>query len=79
MPTGKGITFTTRTGPYMRSRMLGFVRPYGKATGARISAEQYAGGINEIRDQVESANAVWDVVDLPQADSLRACATVARL
>jgi putative spermidine/putrescine transport system substrate-binding protein len=33
----------------------------------------YNGGISEIRDQVESANVIWDVIDLTQADSLRAC------
>ncbi len=68
-----GITFTSWTGPYMRSQMLGFVRPYEDATGIRVDVEHYSGGINEIRDQVESANVVWDVVDLTQADSLRAC------
>jgi putative spermidine/putrescine transport system substrate-binding protein len=67
------ITFTSWTGPYMRSQMLGFVRPYEAQTGARVHVEHYAGGINEIRDQVESANVIWDVVDLTQADSLRAC------
>lgn len=67
------LTFTSWTGPYMRSQMLGFVRPYEAATGARVNVEHYAGGIDEIRDQVESANVVWDVVDLTQADSLRAC------
>lgn len=67
------ITFTSWTGPYMRSQMLGFVRPYEEATGSRVNVAHYAGGISEIRDQVESANVVWDVVDLTQADSLRAC------
>ena len=67
------ITFTSWTGPYMRSQMLGFVRPYEEATGTRVNVEHYAGGISEIRDQVESANVIWDVVDLTQADSLRAC------
>ena len=70
---GDGITFTSWTGPYMRSQMLGFVRPYEEANGVRVHVEHYAGGIDEIRDQVESANVVWDVVDLTQADSLRAC------
>jgi putative spermidine/putrescine transport system substrate-binding protein len=69
----QSIVFTSWTGPYMRSQMLGFVRPYEEATGARVYVDHYAGGINEIRDQVESANVVWDVVDLTQADSLRAC------
>jgi len=67
------ITFTSWTGPYMRSQMLGFVRPYEDSTGARVHVAHYNGGISEIRDQVESANVVWDVVDLTQADSLRAC------
>ncbi|MEM7222648.1 MAG: extracellular solute-binding protein [Pseudomonadota bacterium] len=67
------ITFTSWTGPYMRSQMLGFVRPYEELTGSRVNVEHYDGGIEEIRDQVESANVVWDVVDLTQADSLQAC------
>lgn len=67
------ITFTSWVGPYMRSQMLGFVRPYEAEKGTRVRVESYAGGIDEIRDQVESANVTWDVVDLTQADSLRAC------
>ena len=74
MPMAKPeITFTSWTGPYMRSQMLGFVRPYEKESGSQVTVEHYNGGIDEIRDQVESANVVWDVVDLTQADSLRAC------
>jgi putative spermidine/putrescine transport system substrate-binding protein len=57
----------------MRSQMLGFVRPYEAEKGVRVHVASYNGGIAEIRDQVESANVLWDVVDLTQADSLRAC------
>ena len=67
------ITFTSWTGPYMRSQMLGFVRPYETAHSVQVNVAHYNGGIAEIRDQVESANVVWHVVDLTQADSLRAC------
>ena len=67
------ITFTSWTGPYMRSQMLGFVRPYEDENDTRVHVAHYNGGIDEIRDQVESANVIWDVVDLTQADSLRAC------
>ena len=72
-PPMSEITFTSWTGPYMRSQMLGFVRPYEEQNATRVNVEHYNGGISEIRDQVESANVVWDVVDLTQADSLRAC------
>ncbi len=67
------ITFTSWVGPYMRSQMLGFVRPYEAENDVRVNVVNYNGGINEIRDQVESANVTWDVIDLTQADSLRAC------
>ncbi|MDP5216648.1 extracellular solute-binding protein [Ruegeria sp. 2205SS24-7] len=67
------ITFTSWTGPYMRSQMLGFVRPYEAESKSKVNVAHYNGGISEIRDQVESANVIWDVVDLTQADSLRAC------
>ena len=67
------ITFTSWPGPYMRSQMLGFVRPYEEESNVRVHVASYNGGIDEIRDQVESANVLWDVVDLTQADSLRAC------
>ncbi|MCP5073422.1 MAG: extracellular solute-binding protein [Rhodobacteraceae bacterium] len=72
-PQKPEITFTSWTGPYMRSQMLGFVRPFEEQNGSRVNVAHYNGGISEIRDQVESANVVWDVVDLTQADSLRAC------
>ena len=55
----------------MRSQMLGFVNPYEQQTGKSVNVDHYAGGLTEIRDQVESANIKWDVVDLTQADSLR--------
>lgn len=67
------LTYTTWTGPYMRSQMLGFVNPYQQETGKVVNVEHYSGGLDEIRDQVESANVEWDVVDLTQADSLRGC------
>jgi len=72
-PRKNEITFTSWPGPYMRSQMLGFVRPYEEKNDVRVHVASYNGGIDEIRDQVESANVLWDVVDLTQADSLRAC------
>ena len=67
------LTFVTWTGSYMRSQILGFVRPFEQLTGKSVTVEHYAGGIDEIRDQVESANVIWDVVDMTEADVLRAC------
>ena len=68
------ITFTSWTGPYMRSQMLGFVRPYEEETGSagqRRAVTPAASTKFAIRSNRPTS--LWDVVDLTQADSLRAC------
>ena len=60
-------------GAYVKSQMLGFIRPYEEATGVRVNVIQYSGGIDEIRAQVRAWNVHWDVVDLELFDALRAC------
>ncbi len=67
------VTFVSWTGSYMRAQILGFVNPYEQQTGKNVMVEHYAGGIEEIRNQVESSNVVWDVVDMIESDMLRAC------
>ncbi|MDM8553953.1 extracellular solute-binding protein [Desulfococcaceae bacterium HSG7] len=52
--------------------MLAFVNPFCDQTGKYVEVEHYAGGLDEIRKQVISANAKWDVVDFVLADFLRA-------
>ncbi len=60
-------------GAYVRSQILGFIRPYEEATGTRVNVIQYSGGIDEIRRQVRAWNVSWDVVDLELFDAIRAC------
>lgn len=60
-------------GAYVKSQILGFIRPYEEATGVRVNVIQYSGGIEEIRAQVRAWNVSWDVVDLELFDALRAC------
>jgi putative spermidine/putrescine transport system substrate-binding protein len=67
------LTFTSWGGPYMRSQMLAFVRPFERETGNEVEVEFYNGGLEEVRLQVRSANVKWDVVDLLEEDLLRAC------
>jgi putative spermidine/putrescine transport system substrate-binding protein len=67
------LTFTSWSGPYMRSQMLAFVRPFEQETGHRVEVEFYNGGLEEVRLQVRSANVKWDVVDFLEEDLIRAC------
>ncbi|WP_157960452.1 ABC transporter substrate-binding protein [Marinimicrobium alkaliphilum] len=60
-------------GAYVRSQILGFIRPYEDQTGVRVNVIQYSGGIDEIRRQVRAWNVQWDVVDLELFDAIRAC------
>ncbi len=60
-------------GAYVRSQILGFIRPYEEETGVRVNVLQYSGGIEEIRQQVRAWNVRWDVVDLEMFDAVRAC------
>lgn len=60
-------------GAYVKSQILGFIRPYEEATDVRVNVLQYSGGIEEIRRQVRAHNVRWDVVDLELFDAIRAC------
>ena len=51
-------------GDYTRSQMLAHVRPWEAQTGKMVDMVTYGGGVNEIREQVNSANVRWDVVDM---------------
>ncbi len=60
-------------GSYVKSQILGFIRPYEEDTGVEVSVLRYSGGIDEIRRQVRSWNVRWDVVDLELFDAIKAC------
>lgn len=71
--TGADLTVVSWGGTYLRSQMLGFIRPYQEETGKQINVVSYQGGLAEIREQVRSYNVKWDVVDLELADVIRGC------
>lgn len=60
-------------GAYVKSQILGYIRPFEKDSGHRVNVLQYTGGIDEIRSQVRSWNVSWEVVDLELYDAIRAC------
>ena len=67
------LTVVSWGGAFTKSQMLAFVRPYRKTTGRWVNVEDYDGGLDEIRDQVESLNVKWDVVSLELHDAIRGC------
>lgn len=69
----KDLTVVSWGGSYTRSQMLAYINPYRELRGEWVSMETYNGGLDEIRQQVETANVVWDVVDFEQSDLIRGC------
>jgi putative spermidine/putrescine transport system substrate-binding protein len=67
------LTVVSWGGALTKSHMLAFVRPYRKTTGRWVNVEDYDGGLDEIRDQVESLNVKWDVVSLGLPNAIRGC------
>jgi putative spermidine/putrescine transport system substrate-binding protein len=69
----KPLTIVSWGGSYTRSQMLAYVHPYRARVGEWVAMETYGGGLDELREQVETANVTWDVVDFEQSDLVRAC------
>ena len=69
----KELTIVSWGGAYTRSQMLAYVKPYRLLSGEWVSMETYNGGLAEIREQVETENVVWDVVDFELSDLIRGC------
>ena len=69
----KDLTIVSWGGSYTRSQMLAYVKPYRRRIGEWVSMETYNGGLDEIREQVETENVVWDVVDFELSDLIRGC------
>ena len=69
----KELTVVSWGGSYTRSQMLAYVVPYRREIGEWVAMETYNGGLDEIREQIASANVVWDVVDFELSDLIQGC------
>lgn len=68
------LTMVSFGGAFTRSQMLAYVLPYREEMGRWVDVVDYAGGLDEIRRQVRSANPRWDVVSLELPDVIAGCA-----
>lgn len=69
----RDLTVVSFGGAYGGAQKKHMIDPYEEATGTRVLFDDYAGGIAEIRAQVETGNIHWDVVDVEMIDLERAC------
>ncbi len=60
-------------GSYTRSQEEALYKPFAEATGLQIVRQDYRGGLQQIRAQVEGGDVYWDVVDIEPADVDEGC------
>lgn len=68
------LTIVSWGGAYERSQSEAYFKPFTAASGIDIAVEQYNGGIEELRQQVESGQHHWDLLDMNISDNMQACA-----
>ena len=71
--SSRSITAVSWGGSYGRAVNEGVNIPFTEETGINIKAEDYNGGLAQIRAQVEIGEIHWDVVDLEMAEAVRGC------
>ena len=60
-------------GDLARAHMQALVIPWETKTGKSVDMVYYGGGLDDIRDQVDTTNVRWDVVDMEYSDLIQAC------
>ncbi len=69
----ESLTVVSWGGAYTRSQVEAYHKPFTAETGIEIRSVDYNGGLEEVRRQVDSAEVVWDVVDVELSDAIRGC------
>ena len=68
------ITFVSWGGAYTASQQKAYVDTYVSLNpDAKITVENYNGGLGEIKAQVEAGNVTWDVVDVLPDQAITGC------
>ena len=67
------LTVVNWGGDLARAHMQAWIVPWEKSQGKRATLVYYSGGLDEIRDQVNTTNVTWDVVDMEYSDLIQAC------
>ena len=69
----ENLTVVSWGDAYQQAQTVAFFHPFVDQTEIDLDGTIYGGGLSEIRNQVESGDVLWDVVDLDLADAISAC------
>ena len=69
----QSITAVSWGGAYTLSQIKAYHEPFTEATGIVVYSQDYHGGLQEIRAQVQAGRVTWDLVDVALSDAIRGC------
>jgi putative spermidine/putrescine transport system substrate-binding protein len=69
----KAITVASWGGLYAKSQIEAYHKPFTDKNGVEVNSVGYDGGLDEVRDQIESKNVTWDIVDVAPSDAIVGC------
>ena len=70
---GDQLTVTSWGGAYQMSQRKAYMEPYSKATGTKITEEEYNGELAKIKAMVDAKSVNWDVVDVDSGRAIQGC------
>lgn len=68
------LTIVSWGGSLQMSERKAYFEPFSKATGIKVTEDQYSGEIAKVRTMVESKAVSWDVVDSSGRQAIQMCA-----
>lgn len=71
---GDQLTIASWGGAVQMSQRKAFFEPFSKATGIKVTEDEYNGEVAKVRAMVDSKTVSWDVVDASGSGALRMCA-----
>ncbi len=69
----RDLTVVDWGGDLARAHMQAWILPWEKEHNKSAELVYYGGGIGQIRDQVNTTNVTWDVIDMEYSDLIQAC------
>ncbi|UPJ26369.1 ABC transporter substrate-binding protein [Bradyrhizobium sp. CW1] len=70
---GDQLTITAGGGALQASQRKALFQPFSKATGIKITEDEYNFEVDKIRAMVETKTVSWDVVDINQSAAIKLC------
>ena len=70
---GTDLTVVSWGGAYQTSQRKAYFEPYAKASGAKLTEEEYNGELAKVKAMVDAKAVTWDAVDVDSGHAVQGC------